>query len=161
MLNLTEHNCQEIMHEYYKLAVRAELSDPEADRLEQILQLAEQDSILGFWLNEVDYLVACELNLLDEQHINEYQNQHAKLQEYLDTKINPQPEKLDPVLEHRIKVLSIKLQRQLQYKGYYHGSIDGEVGPRTREALKTFQEHHNLNVHGFLSPNTLDSLGFR
>lgn len=159
MLSLTEQSRIDILQSYYKLAIGSELSELEADRMEQILSLAEQDDNLSFWINEIDYLVACEFHLLDENHINSYQNHQAKLREYLETKLDTAPEQLDEILERRIKLLSVKLQKQLMYKGYYHGSIDGEVGPRTREALKIFQEDNNLSVNGCVSPTTLSILG--
>jgi hypothetical protein len=34
------------------------------------------------------------------------------------------------------------LQRRLAQAGYYHGSIDGIMGPRTRRALRAYQRDH-------------------
>lgn len=36
------------------------------------------------------------------------------------------------------------LQRQLARAGYYHGSIDGIMGPQTRRAMRAYQRHHNM-----------------
>jgi hypothetical protein len=41
------------------------------------------------------------------------------------------------------------MQRQLAHAGYYHGSIDGIMGPRTRRALQAFQrDHHGIGAYG-------------
>jgi hypothetical protein len=41
------------------------------------------------------------------------------------------------------------MQRQLAHAGYYHGSIDGIMGPRTRRALQAFQhDHHGTRAYG-------------
>lgn len=34
------------------------------------------------------------------------------------------------------------LQRRLAHAGYYHGRIDGIMGPRTREALRAYRHVH-------------------
>jgi Putative peptidoglycan binding domain len=36
----------------------------------------------------------------------------------------------------------VRLQQQLARAGYYRGSIDGIMGPRTRYALRAYQRHH-------------------
>src|SRR6266550_3022924 len=37
------------------------------------------------------------------------------------------------------------VQATLQQEGYYHGEVDGMLGPYTREALANYQRHHGLN----------------
>ena len=37
-----------------------------------------------------------------------------------------------------------QLQRQLKAEGYYHGAIDGIMGPRTRSALRASQRDHGM-----------------
>jgi hypothetical protein len=50
---------QELALEYYKLLAKSDLSDSDlaAERIQYILQLAEEDEILSLFLNEVDNLV--------------------------------------------------------------------------------------------------------
>jgi hypothetical protein len=35
-----------------------------------------------------------------------------------------------------------ELQRRLASAGYYHGSIDGVMGPRTRQAIRAYERDH-------------------
>ena len=159
MLMQPDRGRKDILQEYYDLAVRCDLSELEAERMVQILQLAEEDDILSFWLNEIDYLLSEEMKLLEDSNIRFYADEQAKLREYLETKVDTAKEDIDETLEKRIKTLSIKLQQQLRKRGYYDGSIDGEVGPRTRKALKIFQKDNHIHDHGYFSPTTLNILG--
>jgi hypothetical protein len=36
----------------------------------------------------------------------------------------------------------VELQRRLARAGYYHGSIDGVLGPQTRRAIRAFERDH-------------------
>jgi hypothetical protein len=36
----------------------------------------------------------------------------------------------------------VELQRRLARAGYYHGSIDGVLGPQTRRAIRAFERNH-------------------
>jgi hypothetical protein len=38
------------------------------------------------------------------------------------------------------------IQRRLARAGYYHGRIDGVMGPRTRYAIRAYQRSHNSRV---------------
>lgn len=46
------------------------------------------------------------------------------------------------------------IQKLLAEKGYYKGKIDGRPGPKTIEAIKKFQQDHNLEVDGLVGPAT-------
>ena len=35
-----------------------------------------------------------------------------------------------------------ELQRRLQRAGYYHGSVDGVLGPQTRSAIRAYEQEH-------------------
>lgn len=54
------------VQEYYKLASLPELSERDAERMAAILELAQYDDELNFWINKIDHLVAEELDLLEE-----------------------------------------------------------------------------------------------
>jgi N-acetylmuramoyl-L-alanine amidase len=49
-------------------------------------------------------------------------------------------------------------QGRLRDLGYNVGPIDGDLGPQTRTALKTFQKDHSLEVSGALDGATSDAL---
>jgi membrane-bound lytic murein transglycosylase B len=51
------------------------------------------------------------------------------------------------------------IQEALKDKGHDPGPIDGILGPRTREALKSFQTAEGLNATGRSDPDTLAALG--
>lgn len=46
------------------------------------------------------------------------------------------------------------VQKALKRAGYYQGSIDGKIGPRTMEAIRKFQRDSALNVDGKVGPKT-------
>jgi len=51
------------------------------------------------------------------------------------------------------------VQATLQEQGYYHGEVDGLMGPLTRSALASFQRDHGLISTAALDEPTLTSLG--
>ena len=51
------------------------------------------------------------------------------------------------------------VQQNLNDRGYNAGPVDGIVGPRTRAALKEFQQSNGLNQNGQLDSQTLAALG--
>lgn len=50
-------------------------------------------------------------------------------------------------------------QERLATFGYDPGPADGIIGPKTRSALRSFQEQAGLPVSGEADPQTLDALG--
>lgn len=75
------------VEEYQYLGTLDKLSDSEADRLIEILELAQSNSLLNYLIQEVDIYLADKLNLLDFDCLHYYENQRAKLREYLETKL--------------------------------------------------------------------------
>src|SRR6266478_1701533 len=51
------------------------------------------------------------------------------------------------------------VQAALQEQGYYHGDVDGLVGPLTRAALADYQRDHGLYETAAIDRPTLESLG--
>ena len=47
-----------------------------------------------------------------------------------------------------------KLQERLQQLGYYQGTLDGEFGPGTREAVVAFQQKNGLAADGLAGEET-------
>lgn len=46
------------------------------------------------------------------------------------------------------------IQTALKNLGLYAGSIDGKIGPKTKEAIKEFQRKNNLEADGKVGPKT-------
>jgi hypothetical protein len=51
------------------------------------------------------------------------------------------------------------LQQALKDKGFYHGKIDGDIGPKTKEAIKAFKVSHGLKPDFFPGPKVKELLG--
>jgi Putative peptidoglycan binding domain len=51
------------------------------------------------------------------------------------------------------------VQQRLGRLGYYHGSVDGVIGPQTRNAIAAFQSRNGLGVDGTINRPLLNSLG--
>ncbi len=54
---------------------------------------------------------------------------------------------------------AVSVQRELKSLGYYHGYIDGKVGPQTRAAIQNYQADYRLPITGRIDPPLLRSLG--
>ena len=51
------------------------------------------------------------------------------------------------------------IQVALKNAGFYDGEIDGQIGSKTRNAIKEFQKQNDLEVDGVVGRNTWDVLG--
>ena len=51
------------------------------------------------------------------------------------------------------------VQRRLGQLGYYHGVVDGVIGPQTRGAIAAFESRNGMSVNGTISRPLLDTLG--
>jgi N-acetylmuramoyl-L-alanine amidase len=51
------------------------------------------------------------------------------------------------------------VQRRLGQLGYYHGVVDGVIGPQTRGAIAAFESRNGLAVDGTISRPLLNTLG--
>jgi hypothetical protein len=51
------------------------------------------------------------------------------------------------------------VQAALQQQGYYHGDVDGLIGPLTRSAIAGYQRDHGLYITSAIDQPTLQSLG--
>ena len=51
------------------------------------------------------------------------------------------------------------VQSALQQQGYYHGDVDGLIGPLTRAAIADYQRDHGLYATSTIDQPTLQSLG--
>jgi hypothetical protein len=51
------------------------------------------------------------------------------------------------------------VQRRLARGGYYHGSVDGVIGPGTRTAIRAFERNNALPVDGVIDRQLLRTMG--
>lgn len=54
-----------------------------------------------------------------------------------------------------------QVQAALAREGYYHGAIDGSLGPATRNALRRYQQNQGLDVTGRIDRPIIEALGLR
>jgi hypothetical protein len=54
---------------------------------------------------------------------------------------------------------ALAVQEELSRRGYNPGTIDGVIGPQTRDAIADFQSDHSLPVTGQIDPPLLRSMG--
>ena len=55
----------------------------------------------------------------------------------------------------------IKAQLVLKNDGIYSGPVDGKMSQGTREAIRSFQQSHELNVTGAIDDDTARELGLQ
>jgi peptidoglycan hydrolase-like protein with peptidoglycan-binding domain len=55
----------------------------------------------------------------------------------------------------------IRAQQVLKNDGIYSGPIDGRMSQDTREAIRSFQQSHELNVTGAIDDDTARELGLQ
>jgi Putative peptidoglycan binding domain len=55
----------------------------------------------------------------------------------------------------------VQVQTRLARAGYYHGAIDGVMGPRTHYAIQAYERDHGLRVDGVISGSLLRNMGLR
>jgi len=51
-----------------------------------------------------------------------------------------------------------ELQRRLAHAGYYHGAIDGILGPRTRRAIRAYERDHGGSAYGAIGGQLISFL---
>jgi g-D-glutamyl-meso-diaminopimelate peptidase len=47
-----------------------------------------------------------------------------------------------------------EIQRALMKAGYYKGDVDGQIGSKTKDAIKKFQSANKLNPDGVIGSRT-------
>jgi peptidoglycan hydrolase-like protein with peptidoglycan-binding domain len=52
----------------------------------------------------------------------------------------------------------VAVQQELSQRGYYHGPIDGVMGPQTAKAVRRFQSVDQLSATGQIDGLTLQAL---
>lgn len=126
----------DILAEYYKLTLKGELTDEEADRLEAIYTNAEASPQLNFLINEIDYIVNERLGLLNVSSVETYKDQQAWLREHL--------EQMPLDYKHREE-----MQKLLSEEGFYKGPIDGILGKRSMKAIDKYYKKVQQLLHEY------------
>lgn len=52
-----------------------------------------------------------------------------------------------------------EIQTALKNAGFYTGNVDGKIGPKSKKAIKDFQQANGLKVDGKVGPKTWEALG--
>ena len=52
----------------------------------------------------------------------------------------------------------VEVQRRLARAGYYHGAIDGIMGPQTRRAIRAYERDHNMPAYGVIDKQHLTTM---
>ena len=63
-----------------------------------------------------------------------------------------------PTPQH-VSRMVIRVQAALMRRGFYNGDIDGLLGPKTRAALKAFQQSERIPQTGRMDIATMTRLG--
>ncbi|MEC4989031.1 MAG: peptidoglycan-binding domain-containing protein [Oscillatoria sp. PMC 1068.18] len=135
-----------LVKKYSQLASLTTLSELQEEELLNILKEAESDGLLDFWIHEIDHILAHQLGLTNGNTMKNFDNQQAKMREYLEI-----------TLTH--KAVDIRnVQENLKLKGFDPGLVDGLEGEHTQTAIKKFQSSRNLETNGFLNLETLEAL---
>ena len=56
------------------------------------------------------------------------------------------------------KPTATEIQSALKNAGFYAGTVDGKLGPKTKKAISEFQKAHNLTADGKVGPKTWNAL---
>jgi hypothetical protein len=142
--------CQDQVMEYLALCMADILTEPQADRLGNILEEASSNPLLSFWIDEVDHVIAHRKDLIDAEYVEKQQaalrkkirtfseiealvfNLKASIRQVRDVMDNLHNQAADPAFVE-------SLQECLKKEGVYDGSVDGEFGQYTQQALEKLE----------------------
>ena len=89
---------------------------------------------------------------------SEIQSKNQEIDSLKDALNKTEAEEKAPVqsrdLKYRYSARDKLVQQALKNAGYYNGSIDGQIGRDTREAIRAFQKANNLRVDGKVGRKT-------
>lgn len=130
---------RDIIYEYCNLASQQTLTEQQAERIGEILHLAEFDCWLDFLIDEVDHILAHELGLIREPVI---QHQLQELKKSIDRFWCEQM-----IRQIHQQNCSREVQKYLQELGLYDGLIDGYIGLRTLKAIELYKQGFQVNCN--------------
>ncbi len=56
------------------------------------------------------------------------------------------------------KPTGMEIQTALKNAGFYSGSVDGKIGPKTKKAIEEFQKANGLKADGKVGPKTWEAM---
>lgn len=130
------------LDEYYRLECQATLTEAEADRVQTILEEAQEDPMLDFLIDEVDHILGHELGLIDEKFIQQQQEKLKSAIEpkWMDHLLSRHTGEPDPLSLEEADLPSLEdAQTRLKQEGLYNGQIDGVFGPITKQAFRALR----------------------
>jgi murein L,D-transpeptidase YcbB/YkuD len=94
---------------------------------------------------------------LKEQPITEWpQDTTATVSSAASTEVKPSPSSSSS--SSYTKPSKREIQQALKNSGFYQGSVDGKIGPKTRDAVKQFQQANGLKADGIVGRQTWSKL---
>lgn len=72
-----------LLEEYFELSICPRLTDGQGDRLEKLLNLFMENSVLSFCSEFIDQLVEDKFGYLDSSFLKQYENQKSSLREFM------------------------------------------------------------------------------
>lgn len=143
---------ENIISEYCQLSVLKAMTDAQADRMTEILEKAETDSLLSFLIDEADHIIGHELDLIDVEEMQEEQGSLRQTidQTWVDWLIRQG--RLENASQVPVTMLK-RAQARLKNQGFYKGEVDGIYGDETRKAFQQLEQkfHDQLRKQGLCS----------
>lgn len=94
-----------------------------------------------------------------EIKIEDHQERQGILKVWLGEQSEQQPRQWTLNVGHLDPINTVTgVQTRLRNLGYYSGAVDGDLGPRTKQAIKQFQRDFQLQTSGETDSPTLDRL---
>ena len=95
-----------------------------------------------------------------EARVKKVEKEQSDLESMIVNQASAQAEKRSVTMEKKTIVdpSNKDIQTALKNAGFYKGTIDGKIGPQTREAIMEFQKKNDLKVDGVVGRNTWDLL---
>lgn len=95
-----------------------------------------------------------------ETRLQKIETGQTQLENMIVNQVSVQTQKRTPIIEKVVIAdpSNKDIQAALKNAGFYTGSIDGKIGPKTRDAIMEFQKKNGLKVDGVVGRNTWEVL---
>ena len=71
-----------LLQKYYELTNLSELTKFETEQMEKILERAESDNLLSYWIEKIDGLIDENLGLFTQEKLDYYEKQKTRSKEF-------------------------------------------------------------------------------